>query len=101
MVGKNIFSCLITFTPEKKLLRAKFKKTVDDCYGYGYGYGYGNGYTPGTTNTIKFKHLPQLDLKDVDDCTTRHPVYRKIFKVIDDVEYKDSVTGYNHKKKLI
>ena len=39
-------------------------------------------------------------MDDVDDNTTRFPVGTKIFKVFNDVEYKGTVTGYDHKRKL-
>ena len=36
----------------------------------------------------------------VDDDSTRFLVGTKVFKVFNDVEYKDAVTGYDHKKQL-
>ena len=59
-----------------------------------------NGYTPGTTKTIKSKPEELLDMADIDDDSTRFLVGRKVFKVFNDVEYKGSVTGYDHKKRL-
>ena len=56
---------------------------MDDCY----------GYSLETTKTIKSKLLLDLDLKDVDDDTTRFSVGTKLFKVFNDVEYKGSFTG--------
>ena len=79
----------ITFLSRKKLLRAKFKKSNDNYY----------RHTPGATKTIKSKPIPDLDSKDVDDDTTRFLVGTKIFKVFNDVEYKEFFTGYGHKKK--
>lgn len=92
MVGnkKNNLLFFIMFAPQKNLLGEKLKKSMDDY----------NGYAPKTTKTIKSKPLPDLDLRGVDDETTRFPVGTKIFKVFNDVEYKVSVTGYDHKKKL-
>ena len=72
------------------IIWAGLKKTMDNIY----------GYDPGTTKTIQSKLLPDLDLKDVDDETTRLWVSTKIFKVLNDVEYKVSITGNDHKKKL-
>ena len=58
------------------------------------------GYTPGTTKITKSKPVLDIELDDVDDKTTQFPVGTKKFKVINDVEYKEMVTGYDHKIKL-
>ena len=57
-------------------------------------------YSLGTTKTIKSKPIPDLDLEDADDKSTKFPVSKKIFKVFNNVEYKGYVTGYDHKRKL-
>lgn len=87
MVGKknNNFLFTITFAPEKKLLGVKLKKTIGDHYRYALV----------TTKTITLKPLSDLDFKDVDDETTRFSVCNKVFKVLNDTEYKGSVTGYD------
>ena len=46
------------------------------------------GYALGTTKTIMSKHVPDLDLGDVNDNTTIFPVGTKLFIVFNDVEYK-------------
>ena len=38
-------------------------------------------YAPGTTKTIKSKPVPDIDLDDIDDGSTRFPVGTKIFKM--------------------
>lgn len=94
MTGKNNnnkFSFLITFAPKKKLLGAKLKKAMDNYY----------GCIPRTTKNIKSISLLDLDLKDIDNGTKRYNVGTKIFKVFNDVQYKGTVTGYDHRKCII
>ena len=87
---KQNFSFSVTFAPEDKLIGNKLKKAIDEF----------NGYTPGTTKTIKSKPEELPDMADVDDDSDRFITGTKVFKVFNDVEYKGTVTGYDHKKKL-
>ena len=50
--------------------------------------------------TIKSKPEELPDMADVDNDSTRFVVDAKVFKIFNDVEYKDAVTGYDHKKRL-
>ena len=84
------FSFSITFALEKKLLGPKFKKAIDEYY----------GYTLGTTKNIKSKPERMQDMDEVDDGSTRFVADTKIFKIFNDVEYKGTVTGYDHKLSL-
>ena len=91
MAGKKRnFSFSVTFAPEDKLLGNKLKKAIDEY----------NGYTPGTTKTVKSKPEELPNMTDVDDDSTRFVTGTKVFKVFNDVEYKDAVTRYDHKKRL-
>lgn len=65
----NNFSFSIIFALEKKLLGEKLKKVMDDYY----------IFAPDTTKKIKSKPLPDIDLKDVDDDTTKFPIGTRIF----------------------
>ena len=87
---KQNFSFSVTFAPEDKLLGNKLKKAINEY----------NGHTPGTTKTIKSKPEELPDMADVDDDSDRFITGTKVFKVFNDVEYKGTVTGYDHKKKL-
>ena len=58
------------------------------------------GHALSTTKIIKSKALPNLDLENINDRITRYLLGTQTFKVFNDVEYKDLVTGYNHKKKI-
>ena len=80
----------MTYAPEDKLLGNKLKKYIDEY----------NGYTPGTTKTIKSKPEESPDMADVEDDSTRFVTGTKVFKVVNDVEYKGAVTGYDHKTRL-
>ena len=66
------------------------KKAIDKYY----------GYTPGTTKTIKSKPEELSNMEDIDDNTTQFSVGTKVYKVFNDMEYKGTVTGYDHKKRL-
>ena len=87
---KQNFSFSLTFAPEDKLLGIKLKKAIDEY----------NGYTSGTTKTIKSKPEELPYMADVDDDSDRFITGTKVFKVFNDVEYKGTVTGYDHKKNL-
>ena len=54
------------------------------------------GSAPGTTKTIKSKHVPDLELDDVDNKTTEFHLWTKIFKVFTNVEYKGRITRYEN-----
>ena len=58
------------------------------------------GYIPGIIKTIKSKTEYLPDMVDVDDGFTRFIVGTKESKVFDNVEYKVSITGYDHKKRV-
>ena len=50
--------------------------------------------------SIKSKPEEIANMKDVDDNSTWFLVSTKVYKIFNDVEYKDTVTGYEPKKRL-
>ena len=54
------------------------------------------GYAPGATKIIKSRTIPNIDLKEVDDESTRFPVDTKILKVFNDLKYQRSSIGYDY-----
>ena len=49
------------------------------------------GYAPGTTKTIKSKPEKLLNMKDVDDRSTRLSLSTFVYKVFNDLEYRGKV----------
>ena len=88
--SKSDFSFQITFAPERKLQGSKLKKAMDEFYGYAHG----------TTKTFKLKPDKLPDMKDVDNGSTQYPLDTYVYKVVNDIESRGKVQGYDSHKKL-
>ena len=73
---------------EGKLTGKKLKNAIED-YNY---------FTPGMNKDIKVK-VETEDPDEFDDGTTRHSIGTKVWKVFGGLEYKGTITGYDHKRK--
>ena len=66
------------------------KKAIGELY----------GYAPGTTKTIKSKPEKLPGMKDIDNSSTRFSLGTYVYKVVNDIEYRGKVQGYDPHKKL-
>ena len=82
----------ITFAPERTITGKKFCHTIN----------YYHHFSPGTTKKIKSNHIeePTINIRAVDNGSTRFHVETLDFKMFGKVEHRGEVKGYDSMNKL-